>query len=402
MLNPQDPLHSDLPHSDLPHSDPSLSGIGRLADRSAPLMKLFQTAERIDASDIHLMRGETPYFRLPGRFASQKGEGLGERDVEAIMAFTLNEKRKRIYEEQGYVDYAHEAVIQVRENEKKRVRYRIQLYKSRGSMAAAIRRIKLDTPTFEQLNLPPVYETAITLRPKGIIVVGGETGSGKSTTLAAMLNYINQREMKHVVTIEDPIEFIIENNKCRINQRELGEDFPSYAEALRAVVRQDPDIIVIGEMRDADTVRTAITAAETGHLVLTSHHTAEAIQTFYRILNFFDEAEKEAVRKTLSTTLISIMNQMLLPSVKPGTSRVPATEVLINTPAVKMFIERGEENKLEGIIESGQDGMRSFNFSLHELHKTGYVDRSTAIRASLHPDRLRTMLGFEGGLRTTE
>jgi len=233
-------------------------------------------------------------------------------------------------------------------------------------------------------------------------VVGGETGSGKSTTLAAMVSYINAREMKHIVTIEDPIEYIIKNQQSRINQRELGQDFPTYAEALRAVVRQDPDVIVIGEMRDADTVRTAITAAETGHLVLTSLHTAEAVQTFYRILNFFDEAEKEAVRKNLSTTLIAIMNQMLLPSIKRGVARVPATEVLINTPAVKMYIERGEESRLEGIIDSGEDGMRSFNFSLQELHKNEYIDRATALRASLHPDKLRTMLTFEGEIKATD
>jgi len=387
---------------ELSQSGLSFSGIGQKTGEGAFLMRLFQTAERINASDIHLMLGEPPYFRVPGGLASRKGEGLGENHVETIMSCTLTEERRRIYLKQGYVDYAHEDTIQVRETEKRRVRYRIQLYKTRGSMAAAIRRIKLEIPTFEELNLPPVYEAAIRRRPKGIIVVGGETGSGKSTTLAAMVSYINQREMKHMVTIEDPIEYIIKNQQSRINQRELGEDFPTYAEALRAVVRQDPDVIVIGEMRDADTVRTAIIAAETGHLVLTSLHTAEAIQTFYRILNFFDEAEKEAVRSNLGTTLIAIMNQMLLPSIKRGVPRVPATEVLINTPAVKMYIERAEESKLEDIIESGEDGMRSFNFSLHELHKNEFIDRATALRSSLHPDKLRTLLAFEGGIKPTD
>ena len=379
----------------------SLSGIGQKADKGGFLMKLFQTAERINASDIHMMLGETPYFRVPGGFASLKGDGLGDGDIEAIMSCTLNDARRETYREHGYVDFAHEDIISVRDTQK-RVRYRIQLYKSRGSMTAAIRRIKLEIPTFEELHLPPVYETAIALRPKGIIVIGGETGSGKSTTLAAMLQYINQRQMKHIVTIEDPIEFVVENQQSRINQRELGQDFSTYAEALRAVVRQDPDVIMIGEMRDADTVRTSITAAETGHLVLTSLHTAEVIQTFYRILNFFNEAEKEAVRRNLSTTLIAIMNQMLLPSINPDVPRIPATEVLVNTSGVKMYIERGEENKLEDIIESGEDGMRNFNLSLKELYKNEFIDRSTAIRASLHPDRLRTLLGFEGGIKTRD
>ena len=388
MDNVQETFHGDLP----------VSGLGSLDD-DAILTRLFQTAERINASDLHMTEGEAPYFRVPGGFASRKGEGLQEGQIERIMARTLNDKLRQDYASHGYVDYAYEDVIQVRENEQKRVRYRIQLYKSRGTMAAAIRRIKLEVATFEQLTLPPVYETAIRLRPKGIIIVGGETGSGKSTTLAAMVNYINQREMKHIVTIEDPIEFVIANQKCRINQRELGQDFPSYAEALRAVVRQDPDVIVIGELRDADTVRTAITAAETGHLVLTSLHTAEAIQTFYRILNFFGEAEKEAVRRNLSTTLIAIMNQILLPSTKPGVGRVPATEVMINTSGVKMYIERAEESRIEEIINSGEDGMRSFNFSLQEFVKNDYIDRATAMKASLHPDRLRTLLGFESGAK---
>ncbi|MBN2216344.1 MAG: PilT/PilU family type 4a pilus ATPase [Pirellulales bacterium] len=378
---------------------PSLSGIGQQAQEGAYLMRLFQTAERINASDIHLMLGETPYFRVPGGLASRKGEGLKENHVEMIVNFTLNDALRKAYLQRGYVDYAHETIVPMGEGEGRRVRYRIQLYKTRGSMAAAMRRIKLQISTFEELSLPPVYEAAIRRRPKGIIVVGGETGSGKSTTLAAMVDYINQREMKHVVTIEDPIEYVIQNQQSRVNQREMGQDFPTYAEALRAVVRQDPDVIVIGEMRDAETVRTSITAAETGHLVLTSLHTAEAIQTFYRILNFFGEAEKEAVRKNLSTTLIAIMNQMLLPSIKRGVARVPATEVLLNTPAVKMYIERGEESRLETIIESGEDGMRSFNFSLQELHKNEFIDRATAMRASLHPDKLRTMLAFDGEIK---
>ena len=276
------------------HSTVSLSGIGLTAEDGSALMKLFRTAERINASDIHMMMGATPYFRLPGKFASFKGDGLRDGEVDAIMSFTLNDERRAIYRKQGYVDYSHEEMVPIEDGKQKRVRYRIQLYQSRGSMAAAIRRIKLELPTFESLHLPPVYEVAITMRPKGIIVIGGETGSGKSTTLAAMLHYINQREMKHIVTIEDPIEFVIENDKSRINQRELGEDFPTYAEALRAVVRQDPDVIVIGEMRDADTVRTAIIAAETGHLVLTSLHTAEAFQTFNRIPQLLQRDRKRS------------------------------------------------------------------------------------------------------------
>ena len=385
------------------HSTVSLSGVGLTAEDGSVLMKLFQTAERINASDIHLMMGATPYFRLPGRFASFKGNGLSDGEIDAIMSFTLNNERREIYHRQGYVDYSHEEVVPIGDNKKKRVRYRIQLYQSRGSMAAAIRRIKLELPTFEELHLPAVYETAITMRPKGIIVIGGETGSGKSTTLAAMLHYINQREMKHIVTIEDPIEFVIENDKSRINQRELGEDFPTYAEALRAVVRQDPDVIVIGEMRDADTVRTAIIAAETGHLVLTSLHTAEAFQTFYRISELLQRNRTRGRAEKPQHHADRHHESDAAPLHRYGDTpgaRHRGTRSII--AGVRMYIERGGENKLEDIIAAGEDGMRNFNMSLQELYNENLIDRRTALRASLHPERLRTMLGFEGGLKSMD
>jgi twitching motility protein PilT len=238
-----------------------------------------------------------------------------------------------------------------------------------------------------------VYEKVMRLRPKGIIVIGGETSSGKSTTLAAMMDYINQNEKKHIVTIEDPIEYLIINKMSWIDQREYGVDFHSYADALRAVVRQDPDVIMIGEMRDCDTVEAAIAAAETGHLVFSTLHTTTATETFYRILNFFPPDQRYAVRQNLSATLIAIMNQMLLPCKKPGTRISPATEVLINTPAVKMYIEKSEENKLPEVIESGtKDGMRNFNYSLKKLLDKKYIDEETALKASLKPEKLDRML----------
>lgn len=351
------------------------------------LHKLFVEAEKYDASDIHLTRDAAPYFRVAGRLMSLDSEPLSKQAIEQAVEPTLNDRVKKQYEEKGYVDYAYEPDIGAK------VRYRIELYKSRGCVTVALRRVKLEIPTFEQLNLPRVYEKVMRLRPKGIIVIGGETSSGKSTTLAAMMDYINRNQKKHIVTIEDPIEYLIVNKMSWIDQREFGQDFHSYADALRAVVRQDPDVIMIGEMRDSDTVAAAIAAAETGHLVFSTLHTTTATQTFYRILNFFPPDQRYAVRQNLSATLIAIMNQMLLPCKKPGTRIIPATEVLINTPAVKMYIEKSEENKLPEVMENGaKDGMRNFNQSLKKLLDKKYIDEETALKASLKPEKLDRIL----------
>ncbi|MCP4611173.1 MAG: PilT/PilU family type 4a pilus ATPase [Planctomycetes bacterium] len=351
------------------------------------LHKLFVAAEKYDASDLHLTRDAAPYFRVAGRLMNIDSEPLSKQAIEQAVEPTLNDRVKKQYEEKGYVDYAYEPDIEAK------ARYRIELYKSRGCMTVALRRVKSEIPSFEELNLPTVYERVMRLRPKGIIVIGGETSSGKSTTLAAMMDFINQNEKKHIVTIEDPIEYLITNNMSWIDQREFGADFHSYADALRAVVRQDPDVIMIGEIRDRETVEAAIAAAETGHLVFSTLHTTTATQTFYRILNFFPPDQRYAVRQNLSATLIAIMNQMLLPCKKPGTQIIPATEVLINTPAVKMYIEKSEENKLPEVMEKGgKEGMRNFNKSLKKLLDKKYIDQETALKASLKPEKLDRML----------
>ena len=358
------------------------------------LHKLFDTVEEHDGSDIHLTVNEIPYFRVHGRIARPRlteASVLTADDIEQIIKPTLNEQLRKKYEENGYVDYAYEDTRKV-DGKPKRVRYRIQLYRCREATAVAFRRVKSEIPTFAELNLPPLYEKVITMRRKGIIVIGGETGSGKSTTLASMIDYINKTEAKHIVTIEDPIEYIIENKASIINQRELGLDFPTFSAALRAVVREDPDVIMIGEMRDDATVQTAITAAETGHLVLTSLHTASASQTFYRILNFFTSDEREAVRYNLSATLIAIMNQMLVETDREDAPRVPATEVLINTAVVRMYIERNEVEKLAEVVAEGQGDIHDFNLSLKRLFEEHYIDKATALHASLNPSRLEQML----------
>ena len=212
------------------------------------LHKLFDTVEKHDGSDIHLTVNEIPYFRVHGRIARPRltdASVLTADDIDRIIKPTLNEQLRKKYEEKRYVDYAYEATIKG-DAKSKRVRYRVQLYRCREAPAVAFRRVKSEIPTFAELNLPPVYEKVVTMRRKGIIVIGGETGSGKSTTLASMIDYINEREAKHIITVEDPIEYVIRNKKSIINQRELGQDFPTFSEALRAIVREDPDVIMIG------------------------------------------------------------------------------------------------------------------------------------------------------------
>ena len=364
------------------------------------LQRLFHTAETVDASDIHLTRDEPAYLRVGGRLIATKDHPLTDKEIQETLSRTLNALHLKHYEDRGYVDYAFEAKIPF-EGEERRIRYRMHLYRSRGAMTAALRRIKLEIPTFESLHLPPAYEKAINLRPKGIIIVGGETGSGKSSTMAAMVDYLNGRAQKHIVTVEDPIEFVIPNKKSKINQRELGQDFVNFPDALRAIVREDPDVIMIGELRDSETVRAAIAAAETGHLVLTSLHTASAPEALHRILYFFPPHEEHVVRQNLASTLIAIMNQLLLPVVESKTKemgkRIPATEVLVNTPVVKEYLRDSDRDQeladlITGDKVGSEESSHDFNYSLKRIYQKDLIDQETALQASLRPEQLKMAL----------
>lgn len=365
------------------------------------LQRLFHTAETVDASDIHLTQEEPAYLRVGGRLVAAKDHPLSEDEIRDTLMRTFTDDVMQRYQERGYVDYAYETKIPF-DGEEKRVRYRMHLYRSRGAMTAALRRIKLELPTFESLHLPPVYERAINMRPKGIIIIGGETGSGKSTTMAAMIDHINSQSQKHIVTVEDPIEFVVPNKKSKINQRELGQDFVDFPDALRAIVREDPDVILIGELRDGETVRAAIAAAETGHLVLTSLHTASAPEALHRILYFFPPHEEHAVRQNLASTLIAILNQMLIPVVESkaaslGTKRAPVTEVLVNTPVVKEYLRDSDRDQeladmITGDKVATEDGSHDFNFSLKRLVQQDVIDHDTAFKASLRPEQLKMAL----------
>ncbi|MCE5187300.1 MAG: PilT/PilU family type 4a pilus ATPase [Planctomycetaceae bacterium] len=359
---------------------------------------LIAVAEKYEASDIHLTTDQNLRLRIKGKLKGLGGEALTADNLQSILDMTLHESQKQrcmnIMENNGSVDYSFETVFNG-----KPLRYRMQVYNSMGRLSIAMRRIRYDIPTFEQLHLPPIYKKVMdNPEQKGIIIVGGETGSGKSSTLAAMIGTLSRFSDKHIVTIEDPVEFVYREPKCLVHQRELGIDFPDYAEALRAVLREDPDVIMIGEMRDADTVHAAIKAAETGHLVLTSLHTATAAWTFSRILNFFKEAEHDAVRLNLSYNLLAIMNQMLVPSEQEGVGLIPATEVFINTPAVRMYLkDKEKEAQLADVIKEGHDGMHSFNMSLARLINEGHIGITQAKSFSHSPQELEMLMKVTRG-----
>ena len=359
------------------------------------LESFIATAEQYGASDIHLSTGENLRMRIDGKLRSIVGEGtqMTEEDMVSIMDQTLHADQKdrcnKMFKDNGSADYAYEVVLAG-----KPIRYRVQVYKYMAKIAIAMRRIRYEIPTFEELNLPPIYKTVMeNIEQKGIIIVGGETGSGKSSTLAAMLGYLAKHSDKHIVTIEDPVEFVFRGTPGLVHQREMGLDFPDYAEALRAALREDPNVIMVGEMRDADTVHATIKAAETGHLVLTSLHTATAAWTFSRILNFFHEAEHDAVRLNLSYNLIAIMNQMLLPSEHKDIGLVPATEVFVNTPSVRQYLkDKDKESQLADVIKEGHDGMHSFNMSLARLVSEGHIGIKEAKQYSHNSQELEMLI----------
>lgn len=334
--------------------------------------RLLEAMGKLNASDLHIKVGVPPTYRVGGILRPVQAEPLTEDEADHIVDPIFPEKLRERFERDGSVDFA----TFVRED-----RFRCNVYRSGGHINAAIRRVKSEIPSYESLHLPPVYGEVVARSNDGLILVCGVTGSGKSTTLAAMIEQINAAEPLNIITIEDPVEYRFSRKKAIISQREIGIDVPNYATAMRSVVRQDPDVIFIGELRDHDTVLASIQAAETGHLVFGSLHTADTMQTFNRLLEFFPREEHGFIRSSLATTLRAVFAQRLLPAL-PETKLgvVPAVEVLINTPAVREKIRDGLDEDLPAIVnQSLADGMRSFTYSLAELVRKEWVALQTAM-----------------------
>ncbi len=349
------------------------------------IQKLLAFVSANEASDLHLKVSYRPTIRIGGHLRQVDAPELPDSAyIEEMMASLMPHGKREQYDLNGGVDFAARAP--------NGDRFRINAFRSEGEMHAALRRVQSRIPNFEELHLPSVYQETIMNSHEGLVLVSGVTGSGKSSTLAAMLKYINAHRSMHVITIEDPIEYTFRPQKCIISQREIGIDVADFPAALRFVVRQDPDCIMIGELRDKETMLAAIQAAETGHLVMGSIHCNDAEQTFSRILEFFPREEHAFIRSSLANSLNAIMVQRLLPGIEEG-DRFPATEVLLANSIVKEKILHEEDEDIPAILHSCHDeGMRDFTQSLCELVNEEKVHREVAFDFAPNRDALRSRL----------
>jgi twitching motility protein PilT len=332
----------------------------------------------LEGSDLHVKVGVAPTCRVHGRLQSLDFPAPTHQDMAGTVEHVLTEAQREIFETTREVDFAFGIPGLAR--------FRANFYVQRGSVAMVFRHVPVDIKTIEELRVPAIVSD-LALSTRGLILVTGTVGSGKSTTIAAMIDLINCTNASNIITIEDPVEFLHRDKQCIVNQREVGSDTASFIEALRHILRQDPDVILIGEIRDAETMKTALTAADTGHMVFSTLHTIDASQTIQRIISFFPPYQHEEIRYLLSNTLKAIISQRLIPSVG-GNSRIPAVEVMINTSTIQEFIRDPKKTHLisdaiaEGFVSYG---MQSFDQSLMGLFKKGSISLEEALRASSNP-----------------
>jgi twitching motility protein PilT len=349
------------------------------------LQALLHTVVGQCGSDIHFKAGNPPIIRFDGRLVRLDYSPLSRKDVEDILRQILTEEELELFRERRELDVSY-AVSELS-------RFRVNICREMGNIRIVFRLIPFEIPTIRELGLPLVLEE-ICKTPRGLVLVTGPTGSGKSTTLAAMITYINMNFPRHIVTIEDPIEFVHTDKQGMVTQRQLGTDTTSFVNAMRAVVRQDPDVIMLGEMRDAETVFSAMQAAETGHLVLSTLHTADAIDTVNRITDFFPGEQHQQVRNQFSVCLRSIVSQRLLPR-KTGTGRIAAVEVLIGTQLVKERIRmQADGSQIMSLMSEGREtyGMQTFDQHLYELWEAEQISEETALAYATSPKDLSLRL----------
>jgi twitching motility protein PilT len=355
------------------------------AEGEPEINKLFRYVMRQEGSDLHLSAGLPPMARIRNVIRHIGPQAIENEELERLVEPILSERSRHGLDEAGGADFAHRIGL----NEG---RFRVNLFKQRGHLSLVARRVSSKIPTFEKLRLPPILEM-LSQFDQGMVILAGVTGSGKSTTLAAMLNYINEREPVHILTIEDPIEYLFISKKAVINQREVGIDVPDWNVALKHAVRQDPDVILVGEMRDRETFEAGLNAAETGHLVFCTIHASSAPSTIGRILDLFPADMHPAMRQSLAFNLKAIICQKLLPSVRPGVQRVPANEIMIVNPTIRELLIKAEDKKLPDAIRIGQiEGMVDFGESLRQLVARGDVTEEAAIAVAPNPDALKMAL----------
>ena len=359
------------------------SASGARAGEKRSIDQVLADALHRSASDIILVAGSPVTLRINGALASDTGPALSAESIRGMLHPLMTAAQMQEIQERKCVDFCF-----VRGSVG---RFRTNFHFQRGTLAASIRLLPAQIPTLETLHLP-MSLALLTERPQGLILLTGASGSGKTSTMAAMIDRINASRHDHIITIEDPVEYQHINRKSLVEQIELGSDTPSFAQAVRAVLRQDPDVILVGEMRDSETMAAALTAAETGHLVLTSLHTNDAAQTVSRILDTFPSGYQSQIRQQLSLALLAIISQQLLPAAT-GVGRFPAVEILVATSAMRNLIRRGDDHQLRANIETGRaDGMLTMEQSLAELVFARRVSRETALAHCNHPEDLRRHL----------
>ncbi len=348
------------------------------------LHQLLQAMSEQNASDLHITTGTPPQLRVDGKLRPIEGQPLTHEETKRLAYSVMTENQKRQFEEDWELDFSFGV--------KNLSRFRANAYKQRGAVALAIRTIPYKIKSFEELRLPKVLDT-LSKKPKGLLLVTGPTGSGKSTTLAAMLDSINETRNSHIITIEDPIEYVHGHKNCVVNQREVSSDTKSFTKALRSVLRQDPDIILIGEMRDLETIEAAITIAETGHLTFATLHTNSCAQTINRIIDVFPSHQQPQIRAQLSLVLEGVFCQFLVPkSFEPG--RAMAMEIMVPNSAIRNLIREDKVHQIYGMMQAGQkgSGMQTMNQSLYSLAMAKKLSFDDAIAHSSVPKELSAML----------
>ena len=340
--------------------------------------KLLQTVVNQKVSDLHIATGQPPVVRKGGRMIRLETKEMTAEDTVGLMKSITPERNQQELQEKGGTDFGFAFGDQAR--------FRVAVFKQRGHVGMVLRRIPNEFLTPEQIGLPPVVKELIT-RPRGLFLVTGPTGSGKTTSLASMINYINEHESHHIITLEDPIEYYHQHKKCTINQREVGVDVPSFSEGLRRALRMDPDVILVGEMRDLETIQSAITAAETGHVVFGTLHTTGAEGTVNRIIDVFPTSQQEQIRTQLSTSIIGVLSQALLPRKTGGL--VAAYEMLVVTPAIANLVRENKTYRIPSSIQTGKKyGMQLLDEALFNLWKNGICEQRDVVVRSNQPGEL--------------
>ena len=346
--------------------------------------RLFRALVKCKGSDLHLKVGRPPMLRVAGALQALNRGPIDEDEMDRILYEFMNERNRKILQETGGADFAH--IVKV---DDLIWRFRVNILNQMGRLGLVARKVNNSIPVFEKLFLPQILEELCKFS-QGMILLAGITGSGKSTTIASMLDWINHRYKKHILTLEDPIEFTFTEDKCLINQREIGQDVIDFMTGMKHAVREDPDIILVGEMRDRETFETAIHAAETGHLVFGTIHASTAPSTIGRILDLFPQNMHRALRSALAFNLKGIVAQKLLPSIKEGVQRVPTCEIMMINPTIRKLILEGEDEKLADAIRIGyEEGMQDFTKSLKDLIDAELIDRETAMEVAPNKEALK-------------